>query len=555
MSSKSKKTVKTNFALQATILAAASIISKLIGMVYNIPFVNILNRSGEGYGNAYYGSAQTWYFYILVIATFSIPSAVSKIMAERIKKGEYKNVKRIFDVSKMYVAVVGLVAACVAFFGAPRFVTENTVLSLRVLAPTIFLSGFLSVYRGYFQAYGNMVPTSISQVIEQIFNAIGSISVALLFIHWATNNRSISEVDKFGAAGGTIGTGIALVAGLIYMMIKFSKEKKELNVRIKEDTTKEVLSNKEVLRLLLLIATPIIMSSAIYNSNTMLDQTLFQKLSVGKDVIEGQWGLYIRIYTVLANVPIAMATAVASAIIPSMSSAYSVGDKAECNRKLGQSLQLTMVMTIPCAVGFAVLGKQIVRLLFYTCTEEQVNMIGMMLLIGGISIIVYGISNVFNGVLQGIGKVNVPVISALIALVLHVAVLITLIKVAHLEIFSVLFATILYGFVVIILNYRYLKKELGYKMAWKEVFYGAGVAAIIMGVVAVGAYYALDKICLMFAGARVANAIAVLVAIALAALTYFAALIKVGGFDENALMTLPKGALLARMAKKLHLIK
>ena len=165
-SNKNNKKRRNNFAMQATILAAASIISKLIGMVYNIPFANIL----EAEGNGYYGKAQTVYYLILLIATFSIPQAVSKIMAEKIEKGEYRNVKRIFDVSMIYVFVVGLIAAGITYFGAPYFVSPSAVLSLRVLAPTLFLSGFASVYRGYYQAYGNMVPTSISQVIEQILD-------------------------------------------------------------------------------------------------------------------------------------------------------------------------------------------------------------------------------------------------------------------------------------------------------------------------------------------------------------------------------------------------
>ena len=164
-----KRKIAGGFAMQATILAVASIISKLIGMLYNIPFANILSTEGNGY----YGAAQTIYALVLLIATFSIPSAVSKIMAERIEKGEYRNVKRIFNGSLIYVFVVGGVAAILTYVFAPVLVkeTSNAVLSLRILTPTIFLSGFLSVYRGYFQAYGNMVPTSISQIVEQIFNA------------------------------------------------------------------------------------------------------------------------------------------------------------------------------------------------------------------------------------------------------------------------------------------------------------------------------------------------------------------------------------------------
>ena len=426
-----------NFAIQASILAIASIISKLIGMLYNIPFANILSKEGNGY----YGAAQTVYALILLIATFSIPAAVSKIMAERIEKGEYRNVKRIFNGAMLYVLVVGGVAAVITYVGAPYFVTDNAVLSLRVLAPTIFLSGFLSVYRGYFQAYGNMVPTSVSQIVEQIFNAIISIGAALLFMKLAVSlgyMEGSTTYDSFGAAGGTLGTGVAVLAGLIYMIALFGREKKDLKQRMLEDKTEHLLSYKEVIKLLLLIATPIIFSSFIYNVNVTIDMTIFQKMmeSMGMDgeVVDGQYGMYSRMYLVLANVPIAMAAAVASAVIPAVSSAYAVGNHKECNRKITQSMQLTMVLTIPCAVGFAVLGKPVVRLLYYSLSKQDTTMVANLLLLGGVSIVLYGISSVLNGVLQGIGKVNVPVISAAVALVLHVVLLVPLIGVAKLGI-------------------------------------------------------------------------------------------------------------------------
>lgn len=325
-----KKKISGNFAIQATILAAASIISKLIGMLYNIPFANILSKEGNGY----YGGAQTVYALILLIATFSIPAAVSKIMAERIEKEEYRNVKRIFNGAMLYVLVVGGMAAVITYVFAPLFVTENSVLSLRVLAPTIFLSGFLSVYRGYFQAYGNMVPTSVSQIVEQVFNAIVSIAAALVFMQWAKAmgyGEGTTRYDAYGAAGGTLGTGVAVLAGLIYMIFLFHGEKKELREKIAKDTTEKILSYKEVVKLLLMIATPIIFSSFIYNVNVFLDMTIFQKMlkymGMSGEIIDGQYGIYSRMYLVLANVPIAMAAAVASAVIPSVSSAFATGNK------------------------------------------------------------------------------------------------------------------------------------------------------------------------------------------------------------------------------------
>ena len=549
--------VAKNFAVQASILAIASIVSKLIGMLYNIPFANILSKEGNGY----YGAAQTVYALILLIATFSIPAAVSKIMAERIEKGEYRNVKRIFNGAMLYVFVVGGIAAIVTYIGAPYFVTENAVFSLRVLAPTIFLSGFLSVYRGYFQAYGNMVPTSISQIVEQIFNAVVSIVAAILFMKWAMalgHEKGTTSYDSFGAAGGTFGTGVAVLAGLIYMVVLFRKEKKDLGQRMQEDTTEYLLSYKEVIKLLLLIATPIIFSSFIYNVNVTLDMTIFQKMMgyMGMDgeVIDGQYGMYSRMYLVLANVPIAMAAAVASAVIPSVSSAYSVNNKVECNRKITQSMQLTMVLTIPCAVGFAVLGKPVVRLLYYSLSDNDTNMVANLLLLGGFSIVLYGVSSVFNGVLQGIGKVNVPVISSAIALVLHVIVLVPLISVIKLGIYSLILATAFYAIVVVIMNYRVIKKELEYKVEWKQTLGVPFLSAIIMGIVAFFAYWGMDVVFKNVMSEYISNAVATLIAICIAVGVYFISMIKIGGYTEEMLLAFPKGSLLVKIARKLHLI-
>ncbi len=549
--------VAKNFAVQASILAIASIVSKLIGMLYNIPFANILSKEGNGY----YGAAQTVYALILLIATFSIPAAVSKIMAERIEKGEYRNVKRIFNGAMLYVFVVGGIAAIVTYIGAPYFVTENAVFSLRVLAPTIFLSGFLSVYRGYFQAYGNMVPTSISQIVEQIFNAVVSIVAAILFMKWAMAlgyEKGTTSYDSFGAAGGTFGTGVAVLAGLIYMVVLFRKEKKDLGQRMQEDTTEHLLSYKEVIKLLLLIATPIIFSSFIYNVNVTLDMTIFQKMMgyMGMDgeVIDGQYGMYSRMYLVLANVPIAMAAAVASAVIPSVSSAYSVNNKVECNRKITQSMQLTMVLTVPCAVGFAVLGKPVVRLLYYSLSANDTNMVANLLLLGGVSIVLYGVSSVFNGVLQGIGKVNVPVISSAVALVLHVIVLVPLISVIKLGIYSLILATAFYAIVVVIMNYRVIKKELEYKVEWKQTLGVPFLSAIIMGIVAFFAYWGLDVVFKNVMNEYVSNAVATLIAICIAVGVYFISMIKIGGYTEEMLLAFPKGSLLVKIARKLHLI-
>lgn len=543
--------------MQATILVIASIVSKLIGMLYNIPFANILSTEGNGY----YGAAQTVYALILLIATFSIPAAVSKIMAERIEKGEYRNVRRIFQVAMGYVLVVGGLAAVVAYVGAPYFVTENAVLSLRVLAPTIFLSGFLSVYRGYFQAYGNMVPTSISQIVEQVFNAIFSIAAALLFMKWAVAKGYTEGSEQYyvyGAAGGTLGTGVAVVAGLLYMIWLFQHERRELRDRIRQDTTGGLLSYGEVIRLLLMIATPIIFSSFIYNVNVTMDMNIYQKImehmDMSGEIIDGYYGIYSRMYLVLANVPIAMAAAVASAIIPRVSGAFASGDQKECNSRIIQSMQLAMVFTVPCAAGFAVLGKPIARLLYYRLSAEDTNMLTIMLLLGSLSIILYGVSSVLNGVLQGIGRVNVPVISSAVALVLHVGLLVPCLMVLHLGIYSLILATTFYAVIVVIMNYHALRTTLNFRMEWKQTIWVPLASALVMGVSATVIYKGLDFVLSRVTGAYISNAIATLAAVMLAVCVYFIAMIKIGGYTKEMLLTFPKGNILVKVAEKWHIL-
>lgn len=548
--------VAKNFAVQASILAIASILSKLLGMVYSIVFTYILTKEGNGY----YGTAQSVYYIILVIATFSIPSAVSKIMAEHIEKGQYRNVKRIFNCAMIYVLVVGGIASIITYVFAPVMVKEvsDATLSLRILAPTIFVSGFLSVYRGYFQAYGNMVPTSMSQIVEQIFNVVVSIVAALLFMKWAVANGMSDQVQKYGSAGGTLGTGIACLAGLIYMMVLFNKERETFYANIENDNTGSMMSYRDGFKVLLMIATPIIFSSFIYNVNVSLDMKIYmatmESMGVGDTELAGSYALYSRYYLVLANVPIAMATAISSAIIPGVSSAFAVKNIAECKRKVQQGMQLTLVLTAPCAIGFAILGKPIVHLLFKRLADADAQIVANLLLLGGISIVFYGISGVLNSVLQGIGKVNVPVVSAFIALVLHLFILYPMMTVFNLGVYALIIATAAYAVIVVVVNYIVMAKTLQYKMEWKQTVGVPFLSAVIMGVIAFMAYWGFDIVFKNIMNEYISNAVATMFAIGIAVGVYFISMIKIGGYTEDMLLAFPKGALLVKLARKLHLI-
>ena len=163
--SKKKNTLLRN----TSILMAATIISRVIGLLYRSPLGETIGNEGLGY----YSTASNLYTILLLISSYSIPMAVSKIVSERLALKEYRNAHRVFHGALIYAVIVGGIAALVAFFGGKFLLPynqQNALLALRVLAPTIFFSAVLGVLRGYFQAHSTMMPTSISQIIEQVFN-------------------------------------------------------------------------------------------------------------------------------------------------------------------------------------------------------------------------------------------------------------------------------------------------------------------------------------------------------------------------------------------------
>ena len=174
---------KTTRALikQGTFLAVAGIIVRIIGLVRRIPLQNIIGDTGNGY----YAAAYEVYSIILLLSSYSLPAAVSKEIARRVGKGQYKNARRTFNAAFVFALCSGGLAFLLVFFGADFLAgtvmaEPMSIMALRVLSPTLLLVALMGVYRGYFQGFGNMQPTGISQILEQIVLVIVSLTGAYI---------------------------------------------------------------------------------------------------------------------------------------------------------------------------------------------------------------------------------------------------------------------------------------------------------------------------------------------------------------------------------------
>ena len=165
---KTKGKRESNFVVQGSILAVAGIIVRLIGILYRVPMTNIIGDEGMGY----YSTAFNVYNIMLILSSYSLPLAVSKMVSARMAKGQYRNAVRVLKAALVYATVVGGIACFITwnfadFFATTAFNTPFCVYALKTLAPTIWIMAYLGVLRGFFQGHGTMIPTAISQIFER----------------------------------------------------------------------------------------------------------------------------------------------------------------------------------------------------------------------------------------------------------------------------------------------------------------------------------------------------------------------------------------------------
>ena len=535
---------KDNFVVQAGILAMAGIIVRIIGLLYRSPLAEIIGDEGNGY----YSFAYNIYTIILLISSYSIPSAIAKVMAQRIAFGEYRNAHRLFRCALLYVVVVGLIGSGVAYFCAPFLVVENAVPVLRIFAPTIFFSGLLGVLRGYFQAQRTMVPTSVSQILEQILNACVSVFVAWLFIHLMTGNDTTQKAIR-GASGSAIGTGCGVVAALLFMLFIYLRRRKSIMEEIANDQTEHEESYKELFKVILLVVTPFILSTFIYNLSTSLNQTIYSELmmsvkNMSEETVATMYGIFAGKSVVITNIPIAFGSAMAAALIPGVSAAYAKKNMEASRNKVNLAIKVTMLISIPSSVGLFVLAHPIVKLLFPQ--KASLDTAVAVLRVLAISVVFYGLSTLTNAVLQGIGKVNLPVWHALAALIVQVVVLVVLLVFTDMNLYALAIANICYSLLMCILNSRAVNKYLEYKENAMQTFVRPFFAAACMGVVAYGVYFVFA----LMMDERIALIPALLVAV----IVYFIFVIKFRAVTEEELRAIPKGTKLVVAAKRLKLL-
>lgn len=529
---------KSTFIQQAAILAAAGLISRLIGFVYKLPMTNMVGDEGMGIYNFGY----MVYNFFLVISSAGLPVAISKMVSERLALKRYNSAHRVFKVSLAAAAILGFICTLFLFLFAEKLSgamsNPDATTTLLTLAPTITLFALMSCYRGYFQGMGNTMPTAISQILEQVVNAATSILLVWYFM------KALNDV-KYGAAGGTAGTGLGAVAGLAVMFFIYRLNRPVIKRRIASEKGIIVSEGKRrILKELAATAFPIIAGTAIFSFTNMIDmQMVMSRLQeyLTYERTNALYGQLTNKYVSISTLPVAISSAMATACIPFIASANRLNKKKEMYTKINTAMRLAMIISIPAAVGLGVLSDQILMLLFKSFPEG-----GMLIKIGSISVIFLALYQITTGMLQAIGKLYIPVIAAITGIIVKIPLNYFLLGNENINVLGAVIGTIVCYVIASAVDVYSLVKYTKIRLDYSGMLLKPGIASLIMGMACYVSYYLVFY---LFPN----NTVCTLFSIAVGIAAYFISMLFVGGFKKSDIAVMPLGGSILRLLGKLGL--
>ena len=432
----------------ALILSIGGLICKIIGIFYRVPLTNIVGSVGMGL----YGLVFPIYSLLLVLSSSSIPMALSKIIAENINNKVY--VHKLVKVAFSLLFIVGLVLT-ILLIGFSKFVANIqgapiAWISFVAIAPSIFFVSLICVYRGVFQGYKDMSPTSKSQVIEQIVKLVLGLALAFLLLPFGVG---------YSVAGALFGVTISELFALLYLKFKYDDIKYDLLSSSVDDKKYKTF---DIFKQLVKVITPITLSSVVIPIFLVVESLIVVNLLVhfGQDSVSSisQFGLYGGVVNTLINVPIMIMSAIAISVIPILSSTKDDLDFSKISIKC---INLCAIVALPIMLLFTIFPNQIINILYPTLTEVENMLASKLLALSSSTIFSLGVFYVTTALLQAHNKYYFPIVNVLIFSLFRVAFFIFAIK--DLGIYALSVSSTIFYLMMCVANILYLRQFIDLK--------------------------------------------------------------------------------------------
>ena len=531
---------KDSFLKGALILGIAGVAVKIIGAFFRIPLGNMIGSTGMGY----YQSAYPVYTLFLTLATAGFPTAVAKLVSEKIAIGDDRGAHKIFKVSAKVLFITGIVSFCIFFFGAELIVNgfiknPGALSSMRAIAPALIIVPLMSAYRGYFQGQKDMSKIAISQIVEQLFRVVLGLALAFMLMR--------SSGPTMGAAGAISGAAIGALGSIIYLLMAYLRGSKERKERLSTAKHFEEEQFSLILKNLLAVAIPITIGASVMPLVNMVDNGIvIRRLMVAGFSLKeanSMFGQLTGMAMSIINLPAVITTAMSMSLVPSISQSYALGNKDAARKDTQKAVKVTLIIVLPCAFGMASLAGPIMNLLY----PSEPSIVGTILFTLTPCVIFLGIIQTLTGILQGMGKPMVPVIALMVGMAFKIGISYTLTAIPSINVLGSAIGTVTAYTVAALVNFIYVKKKMNVTFPSREF--------VIKPLFTVISMFAAVKLSYMLIAMFTGNAIATLLSIVVGAAVYAVVLLGVGGITKDEIMTLPKGAKIYALLKKCKLVR
>ncbi len=402
---------KETFKQSVFALLISQIIIKSLGLVYKL---YLTNRKGFGdEGNAISTASFQVYALILSITATGLPSAISRLVAERSANGDHKGAYKIFKVSMIIFSIIGLIGSYFLAIFSRKIANDylnikEAELSILALAPSVFLVSVISVFRGYFGGRENLKEQARGQTIDQVTKTISTV----IFIE-SSVFLTINPNTKIMAACANLSATLANLFECLYLYKAYKKQRYDIGMDIKSSINSEKIGTYTILKEIILVAIPISLTAVIGTiANNIDSTTIVNKLKdvIGYEQAKKEYGILSGKVELLISFPLSFNTAISTALLPSIAASKNNLKKAE--NRINKSILFGSVLSIPISAIFLFYGSEILQMLFPNASSGA-----EILKISAISVILITMIQMLNGILYGIGKSNVPIIAVTFGLI------------------------------------------------------------------------------------------------------------------------------------------
>ena len=522
-----------NFLQGTALLAMATAIVKVIGALYKIPLNAIIGEQGFGYFN----TAYEIYNVLLMISTAGLPVAMSRMISQASSLGHYNQVRRIYRTSRAIFLSLGITGSLLmTVFCRELAVFQNQPdawAAIGCLGPCVLLICIMSTYRGFFQGQGNMLPTSVSQILEAVVKLIVGIAAAVAMLR-------VTGSVALAAGGAILGVTASCLVSSVYLFSRFRGSFARL-----PQTRETPRSFRDTAKGLLMIAVPITIGSAGLQILTMLETKIYmgQLLSLGysqgtADTMRGIYGMTQTIY----NMPCAFITPITISIIPAITSQLTLCNEREARATEESAVRVTGLVAMPCAVGLALMAEPVTALLGGYSGENLVLAAKLMTVLG-CSIAFNAIVLVTTAIMQAHGHAGRPVVNMLIGGLLKLGAVYILTGNPNIGIVGTPIGTLLCYAAISALNLYSMGTLLEHPPAVVRNLIRAFLSAAVMGVFVFLALKGLKALGIT------SSLILCALPIALGVMVYLLAALKLKAVTREDCLLLPKGEKIAKFLK------